>query len=47
LLEDLPAKHFETRQALMLRRRQVGTIVIPFDDGRSKSNSRDVTGDHT
>lgn len=32
LLEDLPAKHFETGQALMLRRGQVGTIVMPYDD---------------
>jgi hypothetical protein len=32
LLEDVPAKHFETGQALMLRRGQVGTIVMRYDD---------------
>jgi hypothetical protein len=31
LLEDLPAKHFETGQALVLRRGQVGTIVMDYD----------------
>jgi hypothetical protein len=33
LLEDTPTKHFETGQALMLRRGQVGTVVMIYDGG--------------
>ena len=31
LLEDTSAKHFETGQPLMLRRGQVGTVVMTYD----------------
>jgi hypothetical protein len=31
LLEDLETKHFETGQPLMLRRGQVGTVVMTYD----------------
>ena len=31
LLEDLPARHFETDQPLLLRRGQIGTIVMTYD----------------
>jgi len=31
LLEDLPATHFETHQPLLLRRGQVGTVVMTYD----------------
>ena len=31
LLEDLPAKHFETGQPLLLRCGQIGTIVMTYD----------------
>ena len=31
LLEDTPAKHFETGQPLLLRRGQVGTVVMTYD----------------
>ena len=31
LLEDLPAKHFETDQPLGLRRGQIGTVVMIYD----------------
>lgn len=31
LLEDLRTKHFETGQPLMLRRGQVGTVVMTYD----------------
>jgi len=31
LLEDIPAKHFETDQPLLLRRGQIGTIVMTYD----------------
>ena len=31
LLDDLPAKHFETGQPLLLRRGQIGTVVMTYD----------------
>jgi len=31
LLEDLRTKHFETGQPLMLRRGQMGTVVMTYD----------------
>lgn len=31
LLEDTPAKHFETGRSLVLRRGQVGTIFMTYD----------------
>ena len=31
LLEDLPVKHFATGQPLLLRRGQIGTVVMPYD----------------
>jgi hypothetical protein len=31
LLEDLPARHFETDQPLLLRRGQIGTVVLTYD----------------
>jgi hypothetical protein len=33
LLEDLPARHFLTGEALLLRRGQVGSIVMTYDGG--------------
>ena len=33
LLEDLPARHFETDQPLLLRRGQIGTVVMTYDSG--------------
>jgi uncharacterized protein DUF4926 len=31
LLEDTPAKHFESGKPLLLRRGQVGTVVMTYD----------------
>ena len=31
LLEDVPARHFETGQPLLLRRGQIGTVVMTHD----------------
>ena len=31
LLEDVPARHFTTGQALLLRRGQIGTVVMTYD----------------
>jgi hypothetical protein len=33
LLEDLPATHFLTGDTLLLRRGQVGTVVMTYDGG--------------
>jgi len=33
LLEDLPAKDFETGRPLLLHRGQIGTIVMIYDSG--------------
>jgi hypothetical protein len=33
LLEDMRTKHFDTGQPLMLRRGQVGTVVMTYDGG--------------
>lgn len=31
LLEDVPARHFETGQPIKLRRGQIGTVVMTYD----------------
>ncbi|MGD1084654.1 MAG: DUF4926 domain-containing protein [Verrucomicrobiota bacterium] len=31
LLEDLPSRHFITGQPLLLRRGQIGTVVMSYD----------------
>lgn len=33
LLEDTPASHFETGRPLLLRRGQVGTVVMTYEGG--------------
>jgi hypothetical protein len=33
LLQDVPAKHFESGRALLLRRGQIGTLVMSYPDG--------------
>ena len=30
LLQDVPAKHFESGRALLLRRGQIGTVVVSY-----------------
>jgi hypothetical protein len=32
LLEEMPAKHFETGQPLLPRRGRIGTVVMTYDD---------------
>ena len=32
LLQDVPAKHFESGRALLLRRGQIGTVVMSYPD---------------
>ena len=31
LLQDTPAQHFETGRSLLLRRGQIGTVVMTYD----------------
>lgn len=33
LLEDMPAKHFESGSPIMLRRGQIGTVVLTYERG--------------
>lgn len=44
LLEDMPTKHFETDQSLVLRRGQIGTIVMIYDDGACEVEFADREG---
>ena len=44
LLEDLPAKHFETDQPLLLRRGQIGTIVMTYDENAFEIEFADPEG---
>ena len=44
LLEDLPAKHFETDQPLLLRRGQIGTIVMTYDQDAFEVEFADPNG---
>jgi hypothetical protein len=44
LLEDLPAMHFETDQPLLLRRGQIGTIVMTYDGSTFEVEFADPDG---
>jgi hypothetical protein len=33
LLQDVQTKHFESGQVLLLRRGQIGTVVLTYEDG--------------
>ena len=44
LLQDVPAKHFESGQALLLRRGQVGTVVMNYLDGAYEVEFADRDG---
>jgi hypothetical protein len=44
LLEDLPAKHFETDQPLLLRRGQIGTIMMTYDEDAFEVEFADPDG---
>ena len=33
LLEATPSKHFESGQPILLRRGQIGTVVMTYEDG--------------
>ena len=44
LLQDVPAKHFESGRALLLRRGQVGTVVMNYPDGAYEVEFADRDG---
>lgn len=44
LLQDVPSAHFETGTPVLLRRGQIGTIVLLFDDGTCEVEFADRDG---
>jgi hypothetical protein len=44
LLEDTRARHFESGQPLLLRRGQIGTVVMTYDDGACEVEFADREG---
>ena len=44
LLEDIPATHFENGQPLTLRRGQIGTVVMTYEDGANEVEFADGDG---
>ncbi len=44
LLQDVPAKHFESGRALLLRRGQIGTVVMSYPDGAYEVEFADRDG---
>jgi len=44
LLQDVQTKHFESGQALVLRRGQIGTVVMTYPDGAFEVEFADRDG---
>ena len=44
LLQDVRTKHFESGQALLLRRGQIGTVVMCYKDGACEVEFADRDG---
>ena len=44
LLEDKRAKHFESGKPLLLRRGQIGTVVMTYNDGACEVEFADRDG---
>ena len=44
LLQDVPCMHFESGAPLLLRRGQIGTIVLDFEDGAYEVEFADREG---
>ena len=44
LLQDVQTKHFESGRALILRRGQIGTIVLSYPDGAYEVEFADRDG---
>jgi hypothetical protein len=43
-LQDVPAKHFESGRALLLRRGQIGTVVMSYPDAAYEVEFADLDG---
>jgi hypothetical protein len=44
LLQDVRTKHFESGQSLLLRRGQIGTVVMTYPDGACEVEFADRDG---
>lgn len=44
LLEDIPTAHFESGEPLLLRRGQIGTVVMTYEDGACEVEFADSDG---
>ena len=44
LMQDVRTKHFESGQALLLRRGQIGTVVMTYQDGACEVEFADRDG---
>jgi hypothetical protein len=44
LLEDMPAQHFVTGEEILLRRGQVGTVVMTYDGSAFEVEFADLKG---
>ena len=44
LLQDVRTKHFQSGQALLLRRGQIGTVVMTYPDGAREVEFADRDG---
>jgi Domain of unknown function (DUF4926) len=44
LLDDVPTKHFESGRPLVLRRGQIGTVVMTYSDGACEVEFADRDG---
>ena len=44
LLEDVPVKHFQTGEPLLLRQGQMGTVVMVYPDGALEVEFADREG---
>jgi hypothetical protein len=44
LLQDVRTKHFESRRSLLLRRGQIGTVVMRYPDGACEVEFADRDG---
>lgn len=44
LMQDVRTKHFESRQALLLRRGQIGTVVMTYQVGACEVEFADRDG---
>jgi hypothetical protein len=44
LMQDVPTKHFQNGRALLLRRGQIGAVVMTYPDGKHEVEFADRDG---